>query len=226
MRELSVFVDESGDFGLYDYHSRFYIVSLVFHNQSMDISENIRHLDAKLQQTGFVDYTVHTGPLIRRENEYEHLYLIERKRIFNIIYNFARTTSVTYHTLVVDKKCLVENIDLNFRLAKQLSIFLNEHLETFTNYDRIVVYYDYGQRELTSILVSVFSTVLSNVEFKKILPANYKLLQAADMFCTMELLSLKAEEKLLSKSELNFFTSAKKLRKAYLNALQKKRFEQ
>jgi hypothetical protein len=39
----------------------------------------------------------------------------------------------------------------------------------------------------------------------------------------MELLSLKAEEKMLSKSELNFFTSAKNLRKAYLNALINKR---
>jgi hypothetical protein len=132
-----------------------------------EISENIRHLETKLQQTGFVDYTVHAGPLIRRENEYEHLYLIDRKRIFNIIYNFARTANVTYHTLVVDKKQLVENVDLNIRLAKQLSIFLNEHLETFTGYDHIIVYYDYGQRELTSILVSVFTTVLSNVEFKK-----------------------------------------------------------
>ena len=33
MRELSVFVDESGDFGEYDYHSPYYIITLVFHNQ-------------------------------------------------------------------------------------------------------------------------------------------------------------------------------------------------
>lgn len=35
--ELSVFVDESGDFGEYDYHAPYYIISLVFHNQSHDI---------------------------------------------------------------------------------------------------------------------------------------------------------------------------------------------
>ena len=32
--ELSVFVDESGDFGEYDHHAPYYIISLVFHNQS------------------------------------------------------------------------------------------------------------------------------------------------------------------------------------------------
>ena len=33
MRELSIFIDESGDFGEYDYHSPWYIVTMVFHNQ-------------------------------------------------------------------------------------------------------------------------------------------------------------------------------------------------
>lgn len=35
MRELSVFCDESGDFGAYDHHCPYYIVSLVFHNLSL-----------------------------------------------------------------------------------------------------------------------------------------------------------------------------------------------
>ena len=30
-RELSIFVDESGDRGEYDYHAPYYIVSFVFH---------------------------------------------------------------------------------------------------------------------------------------------------------------------------------------------------
>ena len=31
MKELSIFIDESGDFGEYDYHSTWYIVTMVFH---------------------------------------------------------------------------------------------------------------------------------------------------------------------------------------------------
>ena len=35
MRELSIFVDESGDFGPYETHAPFYLFTLVFHDQKM-----------------------------------------------------------------------------------------------------------------------------------------------------------------------------------------------
>jgi len=41
IKELSVFIDESGDFGIFESHSPFYIVTLVFHDQSIDITANI-----------------------------------------------------------------------------------------------------------------------------------------------------------------------------------------
>ncbi len=34
MSELSVFIDESGDFGPYEHHAPYYIITLVFHDQS------------------------------------------------------------------------------------------------------------------------------------------------------------------------------------------------
>ena len=224
MNDLSVFCDESGDFGAYEYHSPFYIVAMVFHDQSTSISESINLLNTKIRDSGFPNYNIHTGPLIRREDEYYLSPLIERKRIFNTLYNFTRTTDITYHSIIVEKKQLAEEADLITRISNQLSSFLFENIEVFTQYDRVVVYYDNGQRELTSILVSVFNAILSNVEFKRIAPASYKLFQAADMICTLELLSIKAERKMLTKSELAFFGSAKSLYKAYLRAIHQKRF--
>lgn len=224
MKELSIFVDESGDFGTYQYHSPFYIVTLVFHDQSSDISNSIARLDAKFRQSGFPESPVHTGPLIRREGEYRNLSLLVRKSIFNSLYNFTRTTDFTYRSIVVEKKILVEEIGLHYQIAKQLSTFLNENIEKFLSYERVVVYYDYGQMELTKILVSVFNSILNEVEFKKVLPANYKLFQAADLICTLELLSLKTERKMLSKSELLFFTSERNLNRSYLQAIKTKRF--
>ena len=44
MAELSIFIDESGDFGEYEAHSPLYLMTLVFHNQSKDISGGIEHL--------------------------------------------------------------------------------------------------------------------------------------------------------------------------------------
>ena len=37
VKELSIFIDESGDFGDYDYRSPYYIIARVFHEQSEDI---------------------------------------------------------------------------------------------------------------------------------------------------------------------------------------------
>ena len=226
IRELSIFVDESGDFGEYKQHSPYYIVALVFHEQAVDITTNVDHLNMILRVSGLPDCPIHTGPLFRREKEYKFLRLPERKRIFNFIYNFVRKTDIKYHTLVVEKKSLVNDLDLTVKLTKLLSVFLNTNLSELISYDRVIVYYDYGQMQLVTILVSVFNMIFNDVEFKKVNPADYKLCQAADMFCTMELLTLKANQKQLSKSELKFFSSERKLRKEYLNPILNKRFVQ
>jgi hypothetical protein len=177
-----------------------------------------------MNQRGLPDYTVHAGPLIRREAEYKGFPLLERKKIFDCLFHFVRMADITYHPIIVEKKQLVDEIDLNVRITKQLSAFLFSHLETFSRYDRVILYYDYGQMELTNILVTAFSTLLNNATFKKVAPSEYKLFQVADMLCSLELLSIKEENKLLSKSELAFFKSAKNLRKSYLKAIQRKIF--
>ena len=41
MKELSVFVDESGDFGEYNHHAPYYIIAMVFHKQENSIAEDI-----------------------------------------------------------------------------------------------------------------------------------------------------------------------------------------
>jgi len=223
VKTLSVFIDESGDFGAYEPHSSHYIVSLVFHDQSIDISPNLAEMQNRIRQQGVPDYTVHAGPLIRREEEYKNLSVIERKSIFDKLYHFIRILDITYHSIIIEKKHLVGETDLTARISKQLSAFLREHMTMFSGYDQIVVYYDYGQLELTKILVTLFNAFLSNVEFRKVEPAKYKLFQAADMICSLELLAIKSENKTLSKSELKFFKSAKDLYKSYIKAIQRKR---
>ena len=41
MNELSIFFDESGDFGEYDYRSPYYIIAMVFHKQEHSIHEAV-----------------------------------------------------------------------------------------------------------------------------------------------------------------------------------------
>ena len=71
MKELSVFVDESGVFGPYEYHSQFYIITLVFHDQSINITEDIKHLNYRMANANLPDHIIHAGPLVRREFDYD-----------------------------------------------------------------------------------------------------------------------------------------------------------
>lgn len=52
LKELSIFIDESGDFGEYSFHSPYYIITMVFHNQTVDIQEQIQYLDRELSFLG------------------------------------------------------------------------------------------------------------------------------------------------------------------------------
>ena len=53
MKELSVFIDESGDFGDYKLLSSYYIISMVFHDQSVDIQPQIRKLEENLSYISY-----------------------------------------------------------------------------------------------------------------------------------------------------------------------------
>ena len=53
MNTLSIFVDESGDFGSYEQHAPFYLFTLVFHDQSNAIDDQIMHLERGLIDIGF-----------------------------------------------------------------------------------------------------------------------------------------------------------------------------
>jgi hypothetical protein len=131
---------------------------------------------------------------------------------------------ISFETLVVDKKEISGRIELNAQLSKQLSAFLTTNLEYFNSFDKLIIYYDNGQSELTNILVSVFSSIFGNVEFRKAEPFNYRLLQSADLFCTLRLLQIKRDRKELTKSELSFFKNERYLKKQYLTLLKLKRF--
>lgn len=90
------------------------------------------------------------------------------------------------------------------------------------SYDNVKLYYDNGQVEVSKILSSVFNALLPNPIFRKVMPADYKLFQVADLLCTMELVRLKLDNNLFSSSEKLFFGNTRDLRKNYLKPLSKK----
>ena len=103
-----------------------------------------------------------------------------------------------------------------------MASFIRENYEFFCGFDVVKIYYDNGQVEVTRILSSVFNTLLENVEFKKVVPSEYRLFQVADLICTLKLTELKLDKNILSKSEKNFFGDKRTFKKNYLKPLGKK----
>ena len=218
---LSVFIDESGDFGPYDFHAPFYLVAMVLHNQDVDISKNIDDLENHLTNIGYKQHAIHTGPLIRRESVYANDLMEERKRLFNALFNFARKLDFRYVCAKIRKDECPDVITLTARISKAIAGILKDHQNFWEQFNRIIIYYDNGQIELTKILTSVFNTLYAHVEFRKVKPVDYKLFQAADLICTMELLAEKAESNSFSRSEQEFFCSVRDFKKNYLKPLLK-----
>lgn len=221
--ELSVFIDESGDFGRYYNHSPYYIVTFVFHEQKNLIDEKVSVLSNQAANLGFPPHAIHTGPLIRRESIYQNYTLEDRKHLFSCIFNFVRKAPVRYESVVVAKATCCDSIELTNQISKGVANILNESLEYFLSFDSVIVYYDNGQIELTKILTSVFNAILSKVEFRKVSPKNYRLFQVADLICTLELVHTKLEGGLeLTASEKQFLGSKRDFKKNLYKSIIKK----
>ena len=225
MKELSIFVDESGDFGEYAQHAPYYIITMVFHDQSNDISTNINILNNALRQIGYGDeQAVHTEPLIRREPPYQYFQPNERRAIFSKLYYFTLNCDIKYKSFVFKKVEYENSFKLEARMARELSQFIRENLSYFQSFEKVILYYDNGQHELNRILNTVLATQLADYDVRKVIPNEYRLFQVADLICTLELLKTKMEHGKLSNSEERIFHSKRDLKKDFLKGIQKKEF--
>lgn len=224
MAELSVFVDESGDFGSYDFHSPYYIIDFVFHDQSIDISDQIQRFDNWINDSGHGKLFLHAGPIIRREEDFSAMNVSERRKILAHLAALVRVLNIKHKAFYVKKKHFSNRETIVEKLYDQIYYFLEDNFSYFREFDSIKIYYDSGQSEVTSIIMSVFSAIFSEFEYKKVLPQNYRLSQAADLLCTTKMTELKMKDKRLSKSEKYFFGTEKDFRKRYLDVYNVKIF--
>ncbi len=224
MKELSIFIDESGDFGEVVNTSPYYIVTFVFHDQSDDITDKIKRLDRQLKDCGFEDEYIHTHPIIRKEEPYHNLTIDDRRKILNKMLRFTMACDISFFNIVVNKNEAGDKFKLSAKIAKELSGFIKENLAFFQSFDNIIVYYDHGQQELSVIINTILNTQFSNVDFRNASPKRYKLLQVADFICSVELLGQKREHNQLTKSEVSFFYKPNELKKNYIKSVEKKRF--
>ena len=126
---LSCFIDEAGDFGEYEPHSPYYIVSVIAHEQDKSIQSEIEGLEHYLSSLGFPHHAIHTAPLIRREGDYEYLDMEQRKKLFNLLFRFARMCPIKFFTALVKKSECADSDILEAKITKELKNQLEKCLD-------------------------------------------------------------------------------------------------
>lgn len=135
---------------------------------------------------------------------------------------FTRQLDISFKTFHIEKKHILDTIEASGKLSKQISAFIRRNYKEFLAYNKIKVYYDNGQIQVSRILSSVLNAMLPDVEFRKVLPSDSRLFQVADLICTLELIRIKMDSKTLSKHELDFWGKESVFRKNYLKEVYRK----
>ena len=96
--------------------------------------------------------------------------------------------------------------------------------DEFNSYEKIKVYYDNGQAQVSRVIKEAFSIFSAKTEFvPDVVPERYRLFQVADMICTLELARRKLEVNgRLDPAEDKFFFGERGFRKNYLRAIRSK----
>lgn len=224
---LSVFVDESGNFGDPDDPARYCIVTLVFHDQTADISQYVKELNRSNYDLGLDSdsFRFHMGPLIRQEDEYAAMSRPMRGKILDRMMTFVRKVDFKYHCIGVDTKFINTTQQVFDRLMGQLVDFIEEHRELFECIDKVKIYYDAGQKQVSRLLEEVFTKNLpSPLEFAQgVRQDSYKLLQVADLICTVRLIEVRLQDGgELTKSENRFFGGQRNFQRNILKRIKRK----
>lgn len=221
LRELSIFIDESGSDGLKD---RYYLLTLVLHEQDADINEGIRAYERSLAERGLPDIPFHASPLLNGHGDYSGMELADRKRLLSSFRVFFRHLPIRYACIALKVREYQDLDDLTSSMRRRLIELFFDELAFFQGFGAIKVYYDDGQRSVALAIHKAVDYALSKdaVAYRSASPADYRLSQAADYICTMELTALKYADKSSTATDEKLFGSWSQFKKGILREVRSK----
>lgn len=221
MRELSIFVDESGG---QRGRSRFYLLTLVMHDQDDCIAEKIESYERSLKSKGLPDIPFHASPLINGHDDYEGLAPEVRSRLLSSFNVFVQRLPILYKPFSYKRSEVATTEALSMRMKRDISSFIFDNLAFFQSFDKVKIYYDDGQQVVSGALRESIGFVLSKeaAMFKRTKFADYRLAQVADYLCAVELTALKFEENAQTATDEKFFGRVGAFKKNYLKQARRK----
>ena len=220
-KELSIFVDESGD---RSGRARYYLITLVFHDQSDGIMGEINRYKMRLAENGLPDVAFHSEPLLNGHKGYEGLTVEQRKKMLVIFSALVRRLPIRYASFAYRRSEFEDLPKLTARMKRDISNLLFDHLQLFQSFDDVKVYYDDGQDIVKQALDQSIGFVLSKgvVKRRKTSMVDYRLEQAADYLCTIELTAIKYAAKENGETYNKFFGGSGNFKKNWLKQARRK----
>lgn len=157
-KELSIFVDESGD---RSGRARYYLITLVFHDQSDGIMGEINRYKMRLAENGLPDVAFHSEPLLNGHKEYGGLTVEQRKKMLVMFSTLVRRLPIRYASFAYRRSEFEDLPKLTTRMKRDISNLLFDHLQLFQSFDDVKVYYDDGQDIVKQALDQSIGFVLS-----------------------------------------------------------------
>lgn len=152
---LNIFIDESGDFGFGDGHADYFVLTLVLHEQSNDISNQVKILDDKMESYNHIGM-FHIRELLKGNGIYKNFDISERKKILWTMIFFYRSIEAHSRTIIIDRAYINNSSQLNRTLITELKEFTDDNSEYLSSFNDIRIYYDNGQSHVSVCLDAAF----------------------------------------------------------------------
>lgn len=221
MKELSVFIDESGDKST---HARYFLLTVVIHDQANKIADKINAYEQALAIADLPNIPFHSEPLLNGHKGYTDLSLSQRKKLLYSFNVLVQRLPIQYKTFVYKHREHDDAESLAQHIERDLIALFNDHLEFFQDFDKVKIYYDNGQQLVKQALYSAVSSCLSQqaVIRKKTTMTEYRLAQVADYLCPIELAAVKYAAKENGGTYDKFFGGIGSFKKNWLKQARRK----
>ena len=221
---LKIYIDETGDTNYGKGASEIFGISMVFHESKNNIDKELSNLNYVLKQVGFENQMVHTTVLINNKDNQYKMNVFERKKIINILFHFYSIANINSKSFFINKKEIKDKDTLQLRFTRELKQFVNNHLEYFLSFDKVIVYFDDGQIQLGRIIRKVFGLLSNFIQIKDFDKVNERLFQVADMITFFDKIIYKIKYNIIFNTiEIKFYS--KKEIKAKIQDIKKKTFK-
>ena len=219
-KELNIYIDESGDYSPYSESNPLYSVAFVLVEDECRNRHAIETFNNQILIYDGGDHFVHTGNLVRAEKPYREMLRESRQKLFYSLFLLSKFAKYKVCCANVLKKGKDDRL-VDY-ISNSIYDMIIRHDGYFTKFSKIILHYDNGQSLLGGIIISTFKMRYSNVIFKKTLQQDSKYMQIADLFSYFELIKHKIAFNNLTKSEVAFFGTSRKIRNNYLKQLEDK----